>query len=75
MSFSIEVDRLIDQIAIYDRIWSVRQFKPDRKHCEKAIELVKEFVARLEEIPDIDFEIFPFQTIEELTEEFLTNNE
>ena len=75
MRFSIEVNRLIDQIAIYDRIWSVRQFEPDGKHCEKAKELVKEFVARLEEIPDIDSEMFPFQTIDKLTEEFLADNE
>jgi hypothetical protein len=41
------------------------------EHSAEAIELIKEFIARLEEIPDGYAEIFPFELIDELKEEFL----
>ena len=41
------------------------------KHSAEAIELVREFVSRLEEIPDECAECFPFETIEELKTEYL----
>ena len=42
-----------------------------KRHSLEAILLVKEFVARLEEIADACAERFPFETIEELRREYL----
>ena len=41
------------------------------KHSLEAIELVKEFVERLEEVEVWDSEIFPYSTIEKLRKEFI----
>ncbi|MDE5558726.1 MAG: hypothetical protein K2J32_13750 [Ruminococcus sp.] len=40
-------------------------------HSLEAIELVKEFVRKLEEIEVWDSEMFPYTTIEELKKEFI----
>jgi len=69
--FSFDVELLISQVEIYDQIWSVRHMPDEGEHSAEAIELVKEFVAKLEEIPDACAEMFPFQLIDELKEEFL----
>ncbi len=71
LDFSQEVDAIIAQIEIYDQIWFVRHMPPDRKHSLEAVVLVKEFVTRLEEIPDACAERFPFETIDELKREYL----
>ena len=41
------------------------------KHSLEAIELVKEFVERLEDVEVWDSEIFPYSTIEKLRKEFI----
>ena len=69
--FSQDVDALISQIEIYDQIWYVRHMPSDGRHSAEAVALVKEFVARLEEIPDACSECFPFETIDELKREYL----
>lgn len=70
-SVASAVDMLVSQIEIYDKIWYVRNIPKDRsKHSGEAVELVKEFVARLESIPDGGAELFPFQLIEDLKVEF-----
>lgn len=70
-NFSQDVDAIIAQIEIYDQIWFVRHMPPNRKHSLEAVELVKEFATRLEEIPDACTECFPFETIDELKREYL----
>lgn len=40
-------------------------------HSKEVIALVEEFVERLEEIPDGCAEMFPFETIDTLREEYL----
>ena len=40
-------------------------------YSQKAKELVKEFIARLEEIPDGCAEMFPFYMIDRLKKEYL----
>ncbi len=72
-AFSLDVDALISQVEIYDQIWFVRHM-PDgnKKHSTEAIDLVVAFVQRLEEIPDGCAELFPFEMIDELREEYLT---
>ena len=44
----------------------------NKKHSAEAIDLVEAFIQRLEEIPDGCAELFPFETIDELREEYLT---
>ena len=73
--FRSEVDRLIEQIGIYDQIWYMRTMRESdqvstRQHSIRGIELVKEFICMLESIPDACAECFPFETIEELKKEF-----
>ena len=73
MQFSQDVDQLISQIEIYDQIWYARHMPEDheQQHSEEAVALVREFVEVLESIPDGCAETFPFETIEELTREYL----
>ena len=69
--FSLDVDALVSQIEIYDQVWSVRYAKEYARHSEKAIAVVKDFIAMLEEIPDGCAECFPFDLIDELRKEYL----
>lgn len=44
---------------------------PDkREHSSEATELVREFVKMLEEIPDGCAELFPFELVDELRDEY-----
>ena len=70
-NFSIAVSKLLSQIEIYDQIWNVRKSGNESKHSKEAIELVKRFVAVLENIQDGCAETFPFDIIEELRSEYL----
>lgn len=49
----------------------MREFPEKGQHSLRAIELVNEIITRLESIPDGCAEMFPFQTIDELKNEFL----
>lgn len=44
------------------------------EHSREAKELVTEIIARLEDIPDGCAECFPFELIDELKQEYLTDN-
>lgn len=70
--FQTDVETLISQIEIYDQIWYGRYMPKEGDHSREAIALVEEFVERLEEIPDGCAEMFPFETIDTLREEYLT---
>ena len=77
--FSVDVGRLVSQIEIYDQVWFAREGRTRaisddseiEKHSSKAVELVRRFVAELEEIPDGCAELFPFELIDELRSEYL----
>lgn len=72
IDFSIDVDMLVSQIEIFDQIWYVRHMpETGDDHSREAVELVKEFIARLEEIPDGCAELFPFELIDTLRKEYL----
>ena len=58
-SFCEDVGQLVRQIEIYDRI----MFARTGRHCTQ---FVKQFVDRLETIPDDCAETFPFDLIDEL---------
>lgn len=71
MDFESEVWRIVSQIEIYDQIWSVRNTSNVGEHSKKAVDLIAEFIAVLEEIPDGCAETFPFEMIDELRAEYL----
>lgn len=70
IDFSIDVDMLVSQIEIYDQIWYVRHMPEIGDHSREAVDLVREFIARLEEIPDGCAELFPFELIDTLRKEY-----
>jgi hypothetical protein len=70
-AFEFDVQTLIWQIEIYDQVWYARHVPASGSHSVEVKELVREFVAMLEEIPDGCAERFPFELIDELKEEFL----
>ena len=72
MHFSSNVERLVSQIEIYDQFWSVRHMPKERGHSVEAVSLVREFVDRLLEILDGCAECFPFELIDELKLEYLS---
>ena len=70
--FSCDVDRLVSQIEIYDQYWLLHGASSDGKHCVKTIELVKEFVDILKDIDEGDSEMFPYNVMEELEQEYFS---
>ena len=70
-NFSYDVVMLISQIEIYDQFWFAQHMPKQGKHSAEAVELVKEFVKKLEEIEIYDAEMFPYSTIEKLKKEFI----
>ena len=74
-SFSYDVKLLISQIEIYDqaRLNGNGERKTGEKgsqHSEETVKLVKEFVDELVEIPDGCAELFPFEIVDRLCEEY-----
>ena len=69
--YSCQVDKLISQIEIYDQVWFVRNHPKQGKHSAEAIELMKEFIRKLEDIEEGDSDMFPYYTIDELKQEYL----
>ena len=69
--YSYDVVMLISQIEIYDQVWFARHMPKEGKHSVEAIELVREFVQKLEEIEVYDAETFPYSTIDKLKLEFI----
>lgn len=71
MVFSYDVNTIISQIEIYDKVWFVRHCPKHGRHSAEAIDLVKEFVKKLKEIQVHDAELFPYDIIDELKKEYL----
>lgn len=79
--FSSDVSELVSQIEIFDQaiinkykaseLGELSSYLGKNDHSKEAIELVEEFVEVLQDIPDGCAELFPFDMIDELTEEFL----
>ena len=68
-AFEAEVCRLVTQVEIYDQIHYLRG-NMEGKHSEEARTLMRDFVGQLKEIPDGCAELFPFELIDELEEEY-----
>ena len=71
-NFSCDVYSLVSQIEIYDQYWLSHGAPSDGKHCDKTKELVKAFVAELKDIDEGDGEMFPYNVIEELEQEYFS---
>ncbi|MGM9958233.1 MAG: hypothetical protein ACI32B_03180 [Erysipelotrichaceae bacterium] len=70
-NFYLSVCMLIQQMKIYDQIWKVRTLSDSGNHSTKSIELVKEFIAVLESMPDNCAEYFSYDVIDDLKKEYL----
>ncbi len=70
MSFRVDVGIILSQLEVYDQIHYVRHMPEEGEHSTEAIELAKEIVQRLQDIPDGCAERFPFEQIEELQREY-----
>ncbi|SCZ82058.1 hypothetical protein [Acidaminobacter hydrogenoformans] len=69
--FQMDVETLISQVEIYDQVWFVRHMPTEGVHSREAIELVKEVISLLEQIPDGCAETFPFAMIDSLINEYI----
>lgn len=72
MEFGIDVGMIISQVEIYDQVWFIRHMPKEGKHSQEGIAVVREIITRLEEVPDGCVECFPFETIDELKQEYLS---
>ena len=68
LDFAREVRQLVYQIELYDQVWTARN---SIEGMDMVVDLVEEFVATLEQIPDGCAENFPFDLIEELGNDYL----
>ena len=73
MEFSVDVGMIVSQVEIYDQVWFVRHVPEKGEHSNEAKELVRDIIAKLKEIPDGCAECFPFDTIDELEQEYLAD--
>ena len=73
MEFGIDVGMIISQVEIYDQAWPIRHMPKEGEHSPEGKALVREVITRLEEIPDGCAECFPFETIDELKQEYLSD--
>ncbi len=72
MEYDSDVSMLVSQIEIYDQICYVRHTSSENSHSDEGVSLVKEFVARLEAIPDGCAECFSFELIDKLKREYFS---
>jgi len=75
-AFSCDVAQLIEQIEIYDQIWSARHPRMKDNHAAahsaEAIGLVRDVIRKLQEVGENgNGDMFPYETIEELTKEYM----
>ena len=70
--YSTDVERLLSQLEIYDQRWYMRNMPPKGKHSAEGIELAKEIIQRLLDIPEGDSESFPYDLIDELNADYLS---
>lgn len=70
IAFQADVLKIVSQIELYDQIWYIRHMPDEGEHSSEAIELVRKLVKMLEEIPDGCAELFLFELIDELRNEY-----
>jgi len=70
-AFQMDIETIIAHIEIYDQILFVRNMPSKGKYSLEGIKLVNEVILLLKEIPDGCAELFPFETIEALENEWI----
>lgn len=73
--FSTDVDMVLSQLEIYDRILCERGASKAGNHSAKVVDIVREAISVLEEVPDGCACQYPFETIAELKREYLQMTE
>ena len=71
LSFRTDVYMIVSQLEIYDQLWYVRHMPENGNHSLEGQKLAADMIALLEAIPDGCAEMFPFELIDELKEEYL----
>ena len=70
--YRLAVDQIIWQLEIYDRVHYLRNIpRDDGHHSKEGIVLVEAIIARLEDLPDGGAELFPFDLMDELRQDYL----
>ena len=69
MDYSIETDKLIDEMKLYDTVWKEKNGIKGG-HSREGTELADEFAKILMDIPDGGAECFPFETILRISREY-----
>ena len=69
MDYSIETDKLIDEMKLYDKAWKEQNVIKEG-HSREGTELADEFAKILMDIPDGGAECFPFETILRISREY-----
>ena len=69
MDYSIETDKLIDEMKLYDTAWKEKNGIKEG-HSREGTELADEFAKILMDIPDGGAECFPFETILRISREY-----
>lgn len=69
MDYSIETDKLIDEMNLYDTVWKEKNGIKGG-HRREGTELADEFAKILMDIPDGGAECFPFETILRISREY-----
>ncbi len=70
-AFSADVDMILSQMELYDKILCERGALKIGNHSAKVIDTVQEVISILEEVTDGCAEQYPFEIIAELKKEYL----
>lgn len=70
----MEVDAILKQLDVYDRIHFIRH-KEHGRHSSEGIDLAAKIIDKLSQIPDMCSECFPMETIANLQTEYSLNSQ
>lgn len=71
LRYSSDVDMIRYQLEVYDQIWCAKGRPQEGRHSAEGIELARVIIERLEDIEDGGAEVFPFDVIDEMREDYL----
>ena len=71
LNFRTDAYMIVSQLEIYDQLWYLRHMPKKGAHSLEGQKLAADIIALLEAIPDGCAEMFPFELIDELKEEYM----
>lgn len=71
LRYCADVNMIRYQLEIYDQIWCARKLTKEGGHSAEGIELAQAILERLENSEDGGAEVFPFDVIDEMREDYL----